>query len=96
MRLILLAREIAAEQRLDAEGGKESGFHSRAAQTGGILLGEVTIDDAGSEGRYGLKRCETPAQRDVGRSQHELIAFDRRADSPRNQTVGVWIWERAK
>src|SRR5439155_23735863 len=37
-RLVFLASEITAKERLYREGGEESGFHPRATHTGGIRI----------------------------------------------------------
>src|ERR1700683_3759692 len=53
---VLLAREVAARQRLYTERGKETGVHPRASQASGITLGQVAIDDE-------VKRCDAGKRR---------------------------------
>ena len=92
---VLIAREVAARDRLDAERGQEIRLHLRACQAHRVRAGQVAIVDAGPGGER-RERLLPRAPFQVICAQHELLRDDGRHEAHRHQAVGLRVGKAAK
>ncbi len=96
LRPVFVAREIAAEERLDAEGWQECGFDERALQTDRVPLGEIAIGSARDKRGYGRKRSLRFLPVHVIRAEHEFIRFEGRFIAKADQAFVVGVGQAAE
>ena len=93
---VFFAREIPAEDGLNAERRQKRSVRLTATQPHGILFGQVTIHAAGLDRGDCFKGSLSRAPIHIVRTQHELLRIEWRHDSKRNQAFILWVGQVAE